>query len=145
MMSTHFLERKRKRSGTILIYLPSSLWLCLLYFFYPLTSHQPHWFPRCFSSTALHPWVLLHTVLFCTSAWPIPSWAPSPGSCLTFPMTPSLTTLTPHFWSSSPYFFFLFHISGLLTHYIICLLLLIIYSLCPPTEYKHHKASELCL
>lgn len=135
MLSTHFLERKRKSPGTILYDLSPIISLIMspvVFFFLP-----PH-----FTSATLISLLFLqhsfapvgpasHNALSHMSARPSPSWAPSPGSRLSFSMTPSLTTLTPHFWSSSPYFFFLFHISGLLTYYIICLLLLITYSVSP--------------
>lgn len=133
-MSTHFSERKSQSPGTIL----HDLFPIIALIISPVCFS---FFPTHFASATLisllllqhsfAPEGLLHTVLFPTSTQPIPSWAPSPGSRLTFSMTPSLTTLTPHFWSSSPHFFFLFHISGLLTYYIMCLLLLITYSLCP--------------
>lgn len=147
MMSTHFLERKSQSPGTILQDLSPIIALIMspvCFSFLPTHFASATLISLLFLQHSFAPEGLLHTVLFPTSAQPVPSWAPSPGSCLTFSMTPSLTTLTPHFWSSSPHFFFLFHISGLLTYYNVLITTEYLLSV-SPTECKHHKASKLCL
>lgn len=134
MMSTHFLERKRKSPGTILYDLSPiiSLIMSPVFFFFTPSLHISHTDFPAVSPAQLCTRGACFTQCSFAHVCPAKSLLGSKSWLTSQLLNDSLpNTLTPHFWSSSPYFFFLFHISGLLTYYIICLLLLITYSVSP--------------
>ena len=129
-----------------MIYLPSSLWLCLLcvFLFFPLTSHQPHWFPCCFSAQLCTRGPASHSALChvcpANSRLGSKSWLMSHLLNDSFPnhSNPTLLVLLTPLFISFPYLWS----SNILYNVLITTDYLLSVS---PTECKHHKASELCL
>lgn len=148
MRSTHFLERKSQSPGTILQYLSPIIALIMS--------------PVCFSFFPTH-FAISHTDFLAVSPAQLCTRGPASLGALSHvcpanPLLGSKSWLMSHLLNDSfpnhsnptllvfltPLFISFPYLWSSNILYIMCLLLLIAYSV-SPTECKHHKARELCL